>query len=286
MFFNRPKLSARPATVSDRNVVSTLAHFEQRVHSHLDWRVVEDWLGAQPFLLAEQGQRAVGALACPPDPPDTAWVRLFAVVDNVSTREVWQLLWEQAREILAKLGVTNAAGLSMGDWMGPLYQSAGFQQTHAVVVLTRPAQPLSFSPPSTPARIRLARPEELYRLSDLDRAAFVSPWQLSPAMVAAAMAQADLITVAEVEAQLVGYQLATPSRYGAHLARLAVRPEWQGRGIGTALAMHMIETYAGRGAHELTVNTQDSNTASLRVYRRLGFQLNGTRFPAFQLALG
>jgi len=95
-----------------------------------------------------------------------------------------------------------------------------------------------------------------------------------------------LITVAEVEGQLIGYQLSTPSRSGAHLARLAVLPEWQGRNIGTALAAYMIDHYQGRGADELTVNTQDSNTASLHVYERLGFQLNGTRFPVFQTVLG
>jgi L-amino acid N-acyltransferase YncA len=48
----------------------------------------------------------------------------------------------------------------------------------------------------------------------------------------------------------------------------------------------MIDHYEARGVHELTVNTQDSNAASLNVYQRLGFQLSGTRFPVFQLSWG
>ena len=48
----------------------------------------------------------------------------------------------------------------------------------------------------------------------------------------------------------------------------------------------MIAYYEARGVHELTVNTQDSNAASLNIYQRLGFQLSGTRFPVFQLPLG
>lgn len=295
MIFARPQLRTRPATPSDRNVIMTLARFERRVHSHLDWKPVEAWLGAQPFLLVEQGQRVVGALACPPDPPDTAWVRLLALADNVSAEEVWRLLWEQARGQFAAMRVTGVAGLSTGDWMPPLYQWAGFQRTHAVVVLARAAQPLEarrrgrgllVSIPPAPARLRRARPDDYAALIATDQAAFTPPWHLSAEMIRTAIAQADLITVAEVDGQIVGYQLTTASRSGAHLARLAVGPPWQGYGIGAALVANMIEHYEARGVHELTVNTQDSNVASLNVYQRLGFQLSGTHFPVFQLSWG
>ena len=167
MFFSRPHIQTRPATPSDRNVIATLARFERHVHAHLDWKPVEDWLGAQPFLLAEQGRRVVGALACPPDPPDTAWVRLLAVSDSVSTEAVWRMLWEQARSQLPALRVTSAAGLSTGDWMPPLYRWAGFQRTHEVVVLARTPQtrealrggqgPLVAARPPRPASARRGR---------------------------------------------------------------------------------------------------------------------------------
>jgi ribosomal protein S18 acetylase RimI-like enzyme len=284
MFFARPKLTARPATGADRDVIAALARFERRVHTHLDWRPVEGWLGAQPFFLAEQGRRVMGALACPPDPPDTAWVRLLALADQVSADEIWDLLWGVALPALTQLGARGAAGLSTGQWMKPLYAAARFEHTHNVVVLIRARQPLAPAP-ETPARIRAARPDDYAQLVEIDWAAFEPPWQLSPQMVGAALAQGDLITVAEAAGRIVGYQLSTPNRSGAHLARLAVRPEWQGRGIGTALTAHMIDHYQGRGALELSVNTQDSNLASLRVYGRLGFQPSGVRYPVFQLSL-
>ena len=72
---------------------------------------------------------------------------------------------------------------------------------------------------------------------------------------------------------------------GAHLARLAVLPAWQGTGIGKALVRHLIEHYNRRGFRELTVNTQDTNTASLTVYRSLGFVPFVTSYPVYQLAL-
>jgi peptide alpha-N-acetyltransferase len=72
---------------------------------------------------------------------------------------------------------------------------------------------------------------------------------------------------------------------GAHLARLAVQPEWQGQGVGAALVAEMIEACRRQGARELTVNTQDTNAASLAVYQRLGYRRNGMCYPVYQLPL-
>lgn len=286
MFLNWGRLSLRPALPSDRNAVVSLTRHERRVHTHLDWRPVEDWLGVQPFLLAERGKRPVGALACPPAPPDTAWLRLFAVADGLSEATIWNLLWPEARGQLQALGVKIAAVLCLEDWIEPLCQATGFEQTHAVVVLSWAGGPVPPLWQNRPAAVRQARSEDTEAIIAADAEAFVSPWQLSPEMIRLAMAQADFLTVAEAGGRVAAYQLTTPSPNGAHLARLAVRPEWQGRGLGTALTAHMLHHYHGRGAREITVNTQDSNAASLALYRRLGFELTGTRFPVFQLSLG
>jgi ribosomal protein S18 acetylase RimI-like enzyme len=96
-------------------------------------------------------------------------------------------------------------------------------------------------------------------------------------MLELAMASADYLTVAELDGQIVGYQLTTASAGGGHLGRLAVLPNCQGRGLGTALE--------GQGAQQVTVNTQDTNMASLSLYQRLGFKLTGEAFPVYQLRL-
>ena len=284
MFLFRRTLTARPATPADQKAVATLTRFEERAHVHLDWKGAEDWLGAQPFFVAERGPRLVGALACPPAPPDTAWVRVFALQGNTSADEVWQLLWPRARRALEALGVKQIAGLSLDGWIIPLYLSAGFRHTHSVVVLTRPAGPAP-RVSTSPARIRPAMPADHETLIAVDMAAFQPPWQISPPIARKALTLACSLSVAEVDGQIVGYQLTTPTSAGAHLARLAVLPEWQGRGLGAALVADMIESCTRQGARELTVNTQDTNAASLAVYQRLDFRLNGASYPVYQLAL-
>jgi ribosomal-protein-alanine N-acetyltransferase len=280
--FRRP-LTARAATLADQPAIAALSRFEERVHVHLDWQSAEDWLGAQPFLVAERSRHVVGALACPPAPPDTAWVRVFALQGNISADEVWHLLWPQARAALETMGAEQIAGLSLDDWIDPLYLSAGFKHTHSVVVLTRPADPAPRLP--SPARIRPAVPADYDTIVEVDSAAFRPPWQISAAVARRAMAQACWLTLAECQGQIVGYQLTTPTANGAHLARLAVRPECQGQGLGAALVVDMIEQCRRQGARELTVNTQDTNLASLAVYERLGYRRNGVSYPVYQLPL-
>ena len=283
VFLFRRTLTARAANPADQAAIAALSRFEDRVHVHLDWQSAEDWLGAQPFLVAERSNHLMGVLACPPAPPDTAWVRVFALRGNTSPEEVWQLLWPRARAALEAMGTEQVAGLSLDDWIDPLYLSSGFKQTHSVVVLTRPADP---APQVTcPARIRPATSADHEAIVSVDSAAFRPPWQISAAIARRAIALACWLTVAEIDGQIVGYQLTTPMPSGAHLARLAVQPEWQGQGVGAALVAEMIEACRRQGARELTVNTQDTNAASLAVYQRLGYRRNGMCYPVYQLPL-
>lgn len=269
--------------------MSTLIQFERYVHAHLDWKPAEDWLGRQPYLLAERRRRLIGALACPPDPPHTAWLRLFAAADEVARGDMWNLLWPPAVNELRAQGVRVAAAICLDPWVGDLCQAAGFTETHGVVVLARPKGPApagdSAEHHSPGVTMRPARREDWAAIARTDLAAFAAPWQMSAEVVQDAIGHADWLTVAEVEGQVVGYQLATPGQGGAHLARLAVQPAWQGQGIGAALVRNLLDYAHRRNYREVTVNTQDTNAASLSVYQRLGFRQTGIRYPVYQLTV-
>ncbi|MGQ0600420.1 MAG: GNAT family N-acetyltransferase [Anaerolineales bacterium] len=287
MLLTRP-LAARRASPADRNAIQALIRHEPYLHTHLDWRPVEDWLGTEPFVVAERGSRMVGALACPPDMPDVAWVRLMAVADGVAPQKVWEVLWPAAQQSLLAQGVQSAAALSLDPWTEPLYQSAGMTRTHDVVVLSRnvwTALPEPNGALLSSVTLRAANPADTAAIMQTDTAAFVSPWQLSPVMIRLAIAQAEYVSVAETDGGIIGYQLATPGQGGVHLARLAVCPQWQGRGLGAALVRDLMAYCSGHGKREITVNTQHNNRASLAVYQKLGFELTGTRLPVYQLEL-
>jgi ribosomal protein S18 acetylase RimI-like enzyme len=111
---------------------------------------------------------------------------------------------------------------------------------------------------------------------------FRSPlWQNSLDSIGRAFPQTAWATVAEFGQRILGYQLSTRNPIGGHLARLAVRPEAQHRGVGYALVADLIQRMAAQGLTHLTVNTQNDNTASLSLYRKLDFRETGDRYPVF-----
>ncbi|KAF2819553.1 acyl-CoA N-acyltransferase [Ophiobolus disseminans] len=86
-----------------------------------------------------------------------------------------------------------------------------------------------------------------------------------------------------------------PHRSGTfrgYIAMLAVHSPYRGRGIASRLVTQAIEAMAAQGADEIVLETEVTNTASLKLYERLGFlrskrlhryYLNGN--AAFRLVL-
>jgi ribosomal protein S18 acetylase RimI-like enzyme len=86
-------------------------------------------------------------------------------------------------------------------------------------------------------------------------------------------------TLAEWNGMILGFQISTFFLEGAHLARLAVTPQAQGKGIGALLLQDLLQRFIRRGVYAMTVNTQSSNSRSLRLYQRFNFQPNGYDLP-------
>ncbi|KAF1916356.1 acyl-CoA N-acyltransferase [Ampelomyces quisqualis] len=59
--------------------------------------------------------------------------------------------------------------------------------------------------------------------------------------------------------------------YRGYIAMLAVSSRYRNRGIASHLVSRAIASMTARGAHEVVLETEVSNTASLKLYERLGF---------------
>jgi ribosomal protein S18 acetylase RimI-like enzyme len=128
-------------------------------------------------------------------------------------------------------------------------------------------------------------PYDLPAVADVDASAFELLWQNTYPVLERAYPQAVWPTVAEMEGQLIGYQLSTRNPLGVHLARLAVRPAMQGNGLGYALVADLAEQAGGHGINHLTVNTQSDNGISLTLYQHLGFRETSERYQVYELHL-
>ncbi len=276
-------LTLRKANEGDQRAISTLITFEYYVHRHLDWRTPTDWLGSQPFWLLERSQRLLAALACPPDPPEIAWVRFFASSTAVDLREAWQMLFEQAHESLPAEYAYPMAGLALQDWFAQLLIETGFRHRQNIVVLQWNERKPPKQDSSTAVKLRPLLPADLPAVQVVDELAFERLWQMSVDTLTRSYNQAAYATVAEIGGKIVGYQISTQSSYSAHLARLAVDPTLQQRGIGAQLVRDLQAHFSRNRSRLITVNTQSDNHASLALYKKLGFDLSGEQFPVFVL---
>lgn len=272
----------RPALSTDRSRLANLIHFGSHIHQHLDWKSALDWIGSTPYLVIERDGELLAALACPPDLPDITWIRLFAVSPLINTRQAWALLWEGARQELTRLSKINVAVISLQGWFNGLLESSGFMHLDNVIVLMWDRETSIPKPALLDITIRAMLPEDLKIIIEIDHAAFGEVWKNSMESLELAYQQASLATVAESGEEIVGYQYSTASTMGGHLARLAVKSDLQGKGIGYLLVHHVLNHFKKQGFRHVTVNTQQKNLASLALYTKAGFSLTGESYRVYQ----
>lgn len=272
-------LRVRRAVAEDQQQIANLMFYEANIHRHLDWRTPIDWLGSPNYWVLDDGERISGVLACPEDPARVAWIRLFGYLTHLSAAEAWQPLWEMVRTTAVEQGQTQIAAIVIKHWFQNLLLSSGFELKQSIVLLELRGENFRPFPMPQEMSIRLMRDEDLKAVAQLDLDAFGNFWHNSFESLKRAKAQSSYATVVEDSSGLIGYQLSTGNPFGTHLARLGVRKEAQGRGVGTALVSELIHNLDPNRMARLSVNTQADNAASLALYKKIGFTLTGEHYP-------
>jgi ribosomal-protein-alanine N-acetyltransferase len=276
----------RSAKPSDLSKLANLIHFEAYVHRHLDYRPPLDWIGQEPFLVLEEGAHIKATLACPPDPPEVVWVRLFAASMQISAHHAWEILWTEAKDKLSRVPLLKyIAAIPLYTWFETFLRRSNFQKTNSIVMLSLDIKSLPDEPPNSQILIRPLKYDDLEQVETIDRMSFSPMWVNSRQYLEIAFRQSLVATVAQIDGEIVGYQISTSSPIGGHLARLAVSPEMQGHGVGYAILFDLMRQFMHRATRTITVNTQKDNHASLSLYQRMGFGLTGEEYPCYQLGL-
>ncbi len=269
-----------------RSEILSLLYYSRLVHTHLDWFQVGHWLDSErhhTYLLYEdhQLQAMLGASA---SVSGVGWLRLAAVRQRDRTADALRTLWEVLVPQLRSEAIRTLSVLVINPWLKEYLPALGFSYVEDVVTLQRPEQTLP-DPPTTDVQIRNGYLEDIAAILAVDHAAFAPAWRFSARELRQAQRQTASSTVAVYNDQIVGYQLSTKHQGSGHLARLAVIPQIQGQRVGAALLHHVLESFAHRGVRTMTVNTQESNTYSQRLYQRYGFFRNGYDIPIWQTTL-
>ena len=275
----------RTADLNDHQQLSNLIFFETHLHRHLDWRSPLEWLGAPFYWALEEGKHITAALACPTEVEGIAWVRLFVYSMRWSPHNAWSMLWSAAQDEIAKAGGATVAAIAMQHWFQQVLAGSGFENRQQIVML----EWHGFASQSWTAReadsvnIRPMKQSDLQAVTKIDHASFETLWHNSLDTLERAYTQALYATVAESGNGIIGYQMSTGHKQRAHLARLAVHPNVQGQGIGQALLGDLFQKLGSSGILRLSVNTQNNNTASLTLYKKMGFHRTGEEYPVYTL---
>lgn len=276
------RIFVRSARDDDRPSLATLIHFSPHVHRHLDWCSPLDWLGADPYLVAERNGQIVAALACPADIPEMAWIRLFAVSATVEVERAWRSLWPQAKRRVDRS--TTVSVLPLQKWFQVLLTNSEFSHNYNVAVLDwqDTGQNLSYDGGDSQTSIRMMNYDDLVEVHQLDKAGFDPVWRHSLNLLQVAYRNSAYATVVEDEKGIIGYQISTENSGVGHLARLCVPPHARRQGVGSSLVFDLLRYFRHRGIDIVTVNTQTDNQASKALYRKTGFQRTGDVYPIYQ----
>lgn len=252
------------------------------LHRHLDWMPVLDWIGRRPFWLYDTPTGPLAALACLEDPPGVAWVRLFLCALEADPEKWFSALFDRCLQSFPQDTLPIIPSLALSEWYAAILERNYFQLHQYIVALhldlSQPFPHVEFNPDLF---IRFMEPEDIPAVTKIDWNAFEPIWQNSIEQVSLSYNQAYYASVAEINGLIIGFQITTGSVFSAHLARLAVDPPFQGHGIGLALLQDLAHFCRRQSLHEISLNTQSDNHASLSLYKRVGFKLGQERFPVY-----
>lgn len=123
--------------------------------------------------------------------------------------------------------------------------------------------------------ILLVRAHRWHRrnMLDIDARAFQGFWRFDNYSLGEALKATphSYPRLARLDGRDVGYAVTGRTESRGYLQRLAVDPDYQGRGVGTALVEDCLNWLRRRSVSTALVNTQETNERALDLYVKLGF---------------
>ncbi len=136
-------------------------------------------------------------------------------------------------------------------------------------------------------RIRPMQVEDLEGVHTVDELSFSMPWPLSSYRFELLENPSSMLWLAEAGWQngnkaVVGMIVVWMLVDEAHIATIAVHPDYRGRGIGRHLLVHSLQEALHKGATQATLEVRVGNLIAQNLYREFGFRIVGRRAKYYQ----
>ena len=224
---------------------SSLAEVEKRIPDWPGWLLTRDE-EIEAFLLVDVRRYPV------------AQIDTVACAGRKSVRADISCLVAAASEYGRGTSTLPLAYIGDTSWLSGILERCGFQLVNRVVFYEKEDEEIpTWGNPEV--NVRPAHKRDISPLVALDEAAFEPLWRNNAPFFADALSTFPHFLVAVLEDEIVGYQYSVSYRSEGHLARLAVHPSFQGRGIGTRLLAEAVAYLQRNGARTILLNTQEDN---------------------------
>lgn len=278
VILNQQTLIIRPLAKTDVDDIRRLLESAWRIHVRMNWRSLRAKLTTMPGLVVEDQVGVRGFMVLEPQPVDLAIIIAAGLRDTWSVTPFLQLLLPKIEDLGRANALSGLTYIGFEAWLIEALQEHGFEAREWIVTFERFGL---HSPPEVtePASLRLAHRDDLATIRFLDALAFDHLWHKADGHFSEAMAMAGSFVVAEIDDQIVGFEWCEFHQKRGHLTRLAIHPDYQGRGIGAQLLRRAIVDALTKGVTLITLNTQETNLRSQALYNRFGFIQTGQRIP-------
>ena len=127
--------------------------------------------------------------------------------------------------------------------------------------------------------IRRMKEEDLPVVRTIEDLSFPNPWSDTTfrGEIQNTSISFPLVVVRKPGDEVVGYIIFWHIREDVQVNNVAVHPDFRGKGIGEALMRHVIDKVRKSGATFMTLEVRASNAAAVTLYKKLGFEILGTR---------
>lgn len=157
-----------------------------------------------------------------------------------------------------------------------------------------------------PYTLRGMEPGDVPVVADIDRLAFPTPWpaaafrrelkrshayyyvllrpkgENAPNSDRGWVDRLHTLFSATKRSRIIGYVGFRLERDGGHITTIAVRPDWQGQGLGDLLLVVALEKMLARGAEFATLEMRPSNDVAYALYKKHGFEAKQRRQRYYQ----
>jgi ribosomal-protein-alanine N-acetyltransferase len=127
--------------------------------------------------------------------------------------------------------------------------------------------------------IRRMKEEDLSRVLAIEALSFSNPWSDNTfrGEIQNTPVSSPFVVVRRPVEEVIAYIIFWQIRDDVQINNVAVHPDCRGLGLGEAMIRYAIAKVRLAGATFMTLEVRPSNTPALTLYRKLGFEIMGTR---------